>query len=318
MWRTGLVVLVLGACSEEPQLPTHEGNAKIVARDQDGPRAITASDEALYWLTGTEAVSLVDGVGQPVVLASGLSEPTAMCLTSSEHYVITFGEGAVLGGVRVPGGVFRVPLGGGLEDVFRPDTYGPSGLACDDAGVYWMQMWSSSTTPSGLMSLVGDSPTLLVTDVTRPRDVTLDADFVYWSDGVQLMRAPRALPLVGEVTTTSPRDPQQLTVDRGELFWIAPPTSSGELASVFAAPVTGGAPRLVAEILDQPTLHYSIAVDADFVYWTEFAPGRVMRVARGGGEPEVVADGQGGPTNIVLRHGAAYWTNFGSNNVVGL
>lgn len=124
------------------------------------------------------------------------------------------------------------------------------------------------------MGLVDGSPMLLVRDVTIPYQLTLDAANVYWSDGTQLMRAPRKLPLVGETITTSPGYPKQLTIHRGDLFWISP-SDSNEPAALLAT--SGG----IASVTDQVTLRYSIAVDDDFVYWTEFEPGRIMRVARG-------------------------------------
>jgi hypothetical protein len=311
----GLTILVATACGDTRSVNEpngYEGNARIVAHHQGGARAIAANADALYWVTGTDVVALAHGASEATVLASGLTEPMELCVTSSDVYAITSGTGGILGGgVTIPGGVVRVPLGGGaVEEVYRPDTYGPEGIACDDAGVFWTQLWSSLTTPSGLMGLVDGRPTLLV-DEALPNHLALDASNIYWSSDKQLMRASRVLPLVGEAITTSPGFPERLTIHRGELFWISP-SNSNEPAALLA---TSGP---IASVPDQVTLHYSIAVDDDFVYWTEFEPGRIMRVSRGGGEPEVFADGQGGPTDIVLHEGAVYWTNYTTGNVVTL
>lgn len=54
-----------------------------------------------------------------------------------------------------------------------------------------------------------------------------------------------------------------------------------------------------------------LALDDTHAYWTnQAAPGDVMRVARGGGTPEVVAAGHTNPTGIAVDSEAVYWTDY--------
>jgi len=73
-------------------------------------------------------------------------------------------------------------------------------------------------------------------------------------------------------------------------------------------------PVLVAEA---PTWVTSLAVDDDFVYWTDGPGGeaqrigRVMRVPRAGGVPEVLADHRFNPGSLLAGADTLYWLDYG-------
>jgi len=52
-----------------------------------------------------------------------------------------------------------------------------------------------------------------------------------------------------------------------------------------------------------------ITLDAQYVYWTDIDNNTVMRVAKSGGTPAVVASGQYKPLHVVVDDTYAYWTN---------
>ncbi len=75
--------------------------------------------------------------------------------------------------------------------------------------------------------------------------------------------------------------------------------SEPEPAEGFSPVVT-----LASSLGDDPD---AIAVDGGYVYWTEFNPGRVMKVPVGGGEPIVIAEDQDRPYRIAARDGQVVW-----------
>jgi hypothetical protein len=52
-----------------------------------------------------------------------------------------------------------------------------------------------------------------------------------------------------------------------------------------------------------------IALDAQYVYWTDTGSNTIMRVAKSGGAPELIADTQYKPMHVVVDDTYAYWTN---------
>jgi hypothetical protein len=73
--------------------------------------------------------------------------------------------------------------------------------------------------------------------------------------------------------------------------------------------------RCVETIAANVDLPWGIAVDQEWIYWTEPSQscdqriGRVMRRAKSGGDPVVFADGQGCANRIVVSADYVYWTN---------
>jgi hypothetical protein len=72
-----------------------------------------------------------------------------------------------------------------------------------------------------------------------------------------------------------------------------------------------GRVQILVNGLDDPT---KIALDGDYIYWTNTArgsAGSVMRVAKTGGKPEYLALAQTFPVGLVVDDQDVYWTNTG-------
>lgn len=101
--------------------------------------------------------------------------------------------------------------------------------------------------------------------------------------------------------------PDGLVLDAKNVAWAS--THSGE---VVVAPRDGGAPRVVAKGQKIPQKRHgqALAMSADHVYWITTAgddDGAVMRAPLAGGEPEVVADKQGGLTAVAVDKDNVYF-----------
>jgi DNA-binding beta-propeller fold protein YncE len=60
-----------------------------------------------------------------------------------------------------------------------------------------------------------------------------------------------------------------------------------------------------------------IAVDGNYVYWTNSTNGKIMRIAKAGGTAEAVATGDD-PRSIAVDSKGIYWADCGSGNVMAL
>ncbi len=100
--------------------------------------------------------------------------------------------------------------------------------------------------------------------------------------------------------------PGRIAVAGDYVYW----TVQGGSAVVGRAPLAGGFPETIAS---DRAAAVGLAVDARFVYYTQPAAGRIMRVALGGGLPVALATGLDTPLLLALNaspEGGAslYWT----------
>jgi sugar lactone lactonase YvrE len=87
--------------------------------------------------------------------------------------------------------------------------------------------------------------------------------------------------------------------------------ASNGSGAVLAVPASGGSPRTIADGPadrggDKPRI-LGLAADAHHLYWTDTARRAVLRVARDGGPPELLAPTGPEPYNIALDDDSVYW-----------
>jgi hypothetical protein len=182
--------------------------------------------------------------------------------------------------------------------------------------------------------LGGDGPrtgawvTVLAKDQISARSIVVDKQNIYWLDfGTRGAHdgALRKVSLSGgkPVTLVDGLDvPSALAVDANNLYWGSPSTTTNigiEVAgtgSLMKVAIAGGPPTALAT-----GLYWlgSIAVDAEYVYWTGSdggvlnSSGTVMKVPIAGGDPTLIAKGQISPKWIKVVDKTLYWGNMGNN-----
>jgi hypothetical protein len=136
---------------------------------------------------------------------------------------------------------------------------------------------------------------------------------VYNADG-----AVRAMPLGGGPLTTLAEGEKQvlypygLAADATSVYLTSggAQTSYGR-GSILAVPVAGGELRTVTETsgcLDD------LAVDETHVYWFDDCKGKLWRVAKEGGVPELVASGLGRISAIALHREMVFFAVLGERS----
>jgi hypothetical protein len=144
----------------------------------------------------------------------------------------------------------------------------------------------------------GFHPTHLAIDLTHAYMGLADATFA-------IGRVPLS---GGVVEILAPSDnPEGIAVDATHVYWsnsgYDPPGSSN--GTVMKAPLAGGAPTPIATGLQKPRM---VALNASHVYWTTFYAHTVMRATKDGLDVVTIAQTGSGPFGIALDSQFVYWT----------
>jgi hypothetical protein len=77
------------------------------------------------------------------------------------------------------------------------------------------------------------------------------------------------------------------------------------------------APRCLTTLAKAQQRPLGIAVDSNYVYWTDQLAGTVTKAPLDGGDPIVVTSDQNAPSLIAVDGNGLYWTNFGARRHEG-
>ena len=90
------------------------------------------------------------------------------------------------------------------------------------------------------------------------------------------------------------------------------PSDCGACGTVCSSTSACSAGQCQNTIVSGPSNPYSIALDANNVYFTDLQAGAVLMAARGGGAPVPIASGQSLPFVIAVDATSVYWANQGT------
>lgn len=271
----------------------------------------------------------------PVDLITDIEAPSALAVDNSFAYVLLASDSVVM----------RAPLAGGAAVRVTSVQYGVAGtdgLVVDATSVY-LTVENGGTDPGVLKApLAGGAATYLVKDIDQPEMLRIDSKNVYWPSPNTVSGVPLAggapIPLAQETLTT----PNRIAIDATYIYWSESPEFGGD--SVKRTALTGGgeiqtlamnlSPVEDLEIDDSNVyvlsnadlmkiplaggeavpvvvgLGTSFVLDGDQVYATNGTT--VVKVAKSGGNPTVLATGQTRATSITLDATNIYWLDQGS------
>ncbi len=199
-----------------------------------------------------------------------------------------------------------------------------SAMASDDTGVYAVdKMGVAYRLPlEGGPAAIIAKPT--VTSVAYPRDLALDATWVYWTDLVRgaVVRAPKAGGAIEAIASGQAR-PMSIAREGDMLVW----SNEGEqteskgnaytAGSIMRMPSGGGAPITIASGVGRPAL---VAVAKGWAYWTADSPSgytstAIWRAPIDGSEKAVpIADGLRQVLRLVVSGDDLLFTQYLSPN----
>ena len=262
---------------------------------------------------------LANAGGQPVRLAdTGVRHPIALAVDSMHVYWSDGADGSC-GGEPDRDAVLRIPHGGppnptGFQilDSFcgRAQT-----IALDTTRVYWARP-NSGRVPTILKSGNGNPDELIDPPGTMPFGIAVDDSHAYWTDqeSKQVIRAEKN-GAQNENLWSSSVSPRWIALDDESVYWTtdtlvlkhdklpmdgAPKELHAGLVDIVALAVDrggdavyvidGGAGKVVRvpkvpDILAKPIIDSAdelggVAVDEDFVYWTNTTTGEILRACK--------------------------------------
>jgi len=256
------------------------------------PERLAVDRQQLFWINGRgEVKAIAKAGGAPRTLASGQIDLHDLALDADRVYWLAFDA------------VRSVAKSGGPVQTIAPTGPGPHKSYFEDIVVVGRTvLWTAPLVHQVMMRdpKQGAVVTAAFVRQVQPERLAADQESLYvWSTGtvVRIDRASGA----PQTVISSPGRVSLLRVDRQELFW-------SEQDGRLMTSTVGGDPRVL--VPGQQSIS-GLALDADCVYWTDQAAGKVLQVPRAGGDVVVLATGQPGPSDLVLDPHHLYWSNSG-------
>lgn len=292
------------------------GPGEVLASALPRPTNLRLAGAELFWLTDDALWKMPAAGGAAAKLTSGLVQPDALRVDEARAYWLTYGgQGAGLHAIARAGGaaedlvlaaapmplrdlalddesvfftnapagkVMKVAKNGGAPSVVASNLDGPTSIEVDGADVFVVE----SGEPGAIVRVGGGQKVTIASSRPNPRDLALDAQYVYWIDGgafdpklqknvgAAIARAPRA---GGAASVVAPvEDASHLAVAGA---WVY--TCVGDV--VMRAPATGGALATFAGAQESPS---ALAIGLGFVHWSDrgtaakaWADGSIRRLA---------------------------------------
>jgi hypothetical protein len=289
--------------------------------------AIAVDSNYVYW-TQAPGVGTEPGVFQKAFAGGapngpwGSPDPRGLAVSGHNVYWADYQTRAVNAGSLIAGPSGGVtPLAAGS---------GPLAVATDGQNVYWTDSTAGTINQTALAGANAGSTLVLAANRSFPVAIAVDATNVYWIDNGTLANTgsvnrvpigvanaitpiatsenlPWALALYPPFTSQTSTPPAATTV-----YWTNQ-TNPGTVKSAKTA-TPGAAPTVIAPNQLAP---YGIAVDSQYVYWTNFDGNTVVKAPLAGGAEYVLASGANLniPTSIAVDSVNVYWANQGNGTI---
>lgn len=284
----------------------------VIADALNNGRGIALSEDYVFWCdqnAGSVWRANKDG-SEPMLLVQGADDPFELAVNDIFVYWTSF---------AIDGGVWRVPVIGGMPELVASDTY-PRTIAIDGGYVYWGTFGTGVDDVSRIQIALGAQPELVSTFNGGVADIAADATGLYLTahvtpSGGGLMDPPQGtvyhlLPTPGSFPTvleTDIAEPWGIAIAGDVVVWADGLGEAGtyprSILSRAKADVLPGMPTTLANVQTAP---WAVAADETHVYWTDHDS--VKSVPLSGDEaPTVLAIGQNVARYIAVDDANVYW-----------
>ena len=198
--------------------------------------------------------------------------------------------------------------------VLAKGMYMPSNPVLSGDHVYWID---NSATKGSLMGLGRNDkkPSRLAPLQYYAWRLYSDGDALYWTEDLKLLRFK--LPKGPVEKVDAPIHPDPMAFDSQYVYW-APysPISVGREPILSRVVKTGGKSSEVVHELpccshETPA---ALAVDQEYVFWTDSELDSIFRARKEGGERELLSSNQQAAHAILVDDGTLFWTTLGTFN----
>ena len=334
------------SAGESPPAPEKLGPVTLIG-NQVQPVSIAVAAGNVYWTVAgpyTAAEGVVKripiGSSGTAIVQAAQAYPRDIAVTTDAATgklanVLWASAGVTKEGMMTPEGAtvtersFAVPSA--PTDVklnFNLPLVSPEGVAAGLDGVFFTDFGANAVyrvNTAGMTLLAGPSNG---TPQNRPYRIAVDKGKAYWTNEGNLNKNDGSIaacelsdPL--PVTIAAGQDvPRNLVLDIDEstsqaraAFWTNYGTSGSEVSQKVMMAELG--PNVVVTAIAAGNKPSGIALDKDFVYWTNQGDNTVMRYDRNDKTTHVVATKQNVPGAIVVDKESIYWINEGNANTPG-
>jgi sugar lactone lactonase YvrE len=320
----------IGCGQEEPAA----ADGELLVSGARNAHSLALHDGRLFWFAasgiGTGAIRAVSVAGgSPADLAT-LPNVGQLAVRNGALY-------ACSSAVNGEGAVYRVGIDDGAVEALGPVVH-CAGFALDDDAAYVTDFFGQKIERTALAT---GEKSVLADNQLRPTAVVVDETVLYWinDDPDSAAGGVFTMPKLGGarrqlVSPDAWRDPRfdaqpqavTLVLDESHVYVVVNNQNNLSASGALLKVSKSGGPATILALDSESPL--DAAVDDTHLYWTRNRanrallvdgeaeiPGAVVRIAKDGGEPEVLAEHQNRPQGVVLDETHVYWANQVSGNI---
>jgi hypothetical protein len=278
----------------------------VLAEDQHNPGAIDVDENNVYWISDSRSsINKVNKKGGAVTtIVSGQKNIRRMIVDKGMIYFLTDDEVrkvsasggnpttlvafANIGGKNnyyyfaldqknvyfvndPPEGaqqIMKMGKGGGQPVILVPQVYGPSGLASDSIGVYWIEYANDNVQKVNIEG----GPAVTIGECRDPVAVAVDSTSVYCSNKQgQVMRFVKTSGASTILATVKDAGFDRLAVDEKAVYALS------VLNGIYRIEKNGSPPVLLVPL---NVVSANLAIDSSNIYWSNYNEGTVMRCSK--------------------------------------
>jgi len=196
----------------------------------------------------------------------------------------------------------KAALGGGTVTTLWSGTIG-SPVLVDASSIYWFDDGSQRIMCADRS---GNDPHPVVTGQAQVTSLAIDAGFLYWTTAGNVLAKDLSSADSPFALASGRSHPRSVVADDTNVYWAEGVWDQPDNLIAFA-PSGGGTVESLTSAGDASV--FWITLDDTHVYASDNYGGTVWKVAKAGGEIEVLAEDQPYPFDIEVDGAAVYWSS---------